>query len=102
MNLMISLAKLIGGRRFAGEEECPRRHLELGILPQPVVEHDDAQRIQQLPLVFVNALDLAVEDGVRVHRLPDGRLEPIGELQLGLPFCLEKRCRERPCRRPAA
>ena len=28
MNLMISLAKLVGRCRLAGEEECPRGHLE--------------------------------------------------------------------------
>ena len=62
------LGQLIGRRRFAGEEERPRRHLEAGILAQPVIEHDDAQRIQQLPLVFVDALDLAIEDRVRIDR----------------------------------
>ena len=60
------LGQMVGRRGFSGEEECARRHLEFGILAQPVVEHHDAQRIQQLPFVFVNALDLAIENGVRV------------------------------------
>ena len=61
-----------------------------GILPQPIVEHHDAQRIQQLPLVFVDALDLAIEDAVRVYRFAGRPLEPIGKLRLGLAFGLEK------------
>ena len=77
------LGQVVGRRRLAGEEERPRRHLEVRILAQPVVEHHDAQRIEQLPLVFVDALDLAIEDGVRVHRLTGGRLEPVGKLRLG-------------------
>ena len=35
-----------------------------GIVAQPVVEHDDVQRVEQLPFVLVDALDLAVEDGL--------------------------------------
>ena len=59
------LGQLVGGRRLAGEEESARRHLEIGVLAQPVVKHHDAQRVQQLPLVFVDALDLAIEDACR-------------------------------------
>ena len=59
------LGQVVRRRRLAGEEERPRRHLEARVLPQPVVEHDDAQRVEQLPLVLVDALDLAVEDRVR-------------------------------------
>ena len=74
MSLMMSFASAVGGRRLAGEEERPRRHFEVRVLAQPVVEHDDVQRVQQLPLVLVNALDLAVEDRVRIDadagRLP--------------------------------
>ena len=54
----------------------------MGVLSQPVVEHDDAQRVQQLPFVFVNALDLAIEDVVRIDCLTRGRFEPVGELAL--------------------
>ena len=43
MNLMMTLAKLVGRRRLAGEKECPRRDLEVRILAEPVVEHHDAQ-----------------------------------------------------------
>ena len=37
-----------------------------GIFAQAVVKHDDAQRVEQLPLVFVDAFDLAVEDRVGI------------------------------------
>ena len=56
------LGQVVGRRRLAGKEKCPRGHLEIRILPQPVVQHDDAQRVEQLPLVFVDAFDLAIED----------------------------------------
>ena len=79
MNLMMTLARLVGGRRLAGEEESSRRHVEIRIVPQPVVEHHDAERVQQLPLVFVDALDLTIEDAVRVNRLAVGPPEPIGK-----------------------
>ena len=38
-----------------------------GVLAQPVIQHDDAKRVQQLPLVFVDALHLAIKDAVRVN-----------------------------------
>ena len=60
------LRQLIGGRRLAGEEEGARGHVEVRVLAQPVIENDDPQRVEQLPLVFVNALDLAIEDRVRI------------------------------------
>jgi len=69
MNLMMSLA-----RRYAGQPclqiEGGRRHLYARIVTQTVIEHDNAQRVQKLPLVFVNTFDLRVEDGVWVNRQP--------------------------------
>ena len=73
MNLITSLAKRVGRRRLAGEEERPRRHVERRVLAQPVVEHDDVQRVQQLPLVLVDPLDLRVEDRVGVDRSRQSR-----------------------------
>ena len=75
--------QLIGGRGLAGEKEGARGHVEIGVLAQPVIENDDPQRIEQLALVFVNALDLAIEDRVRIDgnvRMP---LDPVGEPGLG-------------------
>ena len=67
------LGQPVRRRCLAREEKRPRRHFQVRILPQAVVEHHDAQRIQQLPFVFVNSLDLAIEDGFRVHRLAEVR-----------------------------
>ena len=78
------LGKMVGGRRLPREEERPRRHLQVRVRPQPVVEHHDAQGVEKLPLVFVDALDLAIKDGVRIHGLPGGGFEPLGELSFGL------------------
>ena len=66
---------MIRRRRFAAEEERPRLHVEVGIIAQAVVQHDNPQGIQQLPLVFVNAFHLTVEDRVRVDRLAGGPAE---------------------------
>jgi hypothetical protein len=76
------LGQVIAGRRFAGEEERARRQLEARILAQPVVEHHDAQPVQQLPLVLVDALDLAVEDRGRIDDHAGCRSEPLGNLRL--------------------
>ena len=56
------LGEVVGGRGLAGEEERARRNVELRILAQAIVEHDDVQRVQELPFVFVDALDLRVEN----------------------------------------
>ena len=39
----------------------------------------------------MDALDLAIEDGVRIHDLAGRRLEPVGKLQLGLALGLAER-----------
>ena len=73
---------MVSRRRLSGEHECPRRQLELGVLAQTVVKHDHPQRVEQLPLVFMDALDLTVEDGIRIDYLTRGRLQPVSELCL--------------------
>ena len=89
MNLMMTLARVVRRGRLPGEEERPGPDVETRIFPEPVVEDHDAQGVEQLPLVLVDALDLTVEDAVRVNHLPGRRLEPLGEprlaLTLGLP-----------------
>ena len=60
------------------------------------------KRVEQLPLVFVDALDLAIEDGVRIDDLPGRGFEPLGELQLGLALGLAEARRGSRDRRPAA
>ena len=60
---------MVGRRRLTREQERPRSHLKVRVLPHAIVEHDDPQRVQQLPLVFVDALDLAIKNCVRIDRL---------------------------------
>ncbi len=74
---------MVGGRGFASEKKCPRRNVEPRVLAQAMVEHDDVERVQQLPFVFVDALDLRVENAVGINpRQP----QPLDEPQLGLMF----------------
>src|SRR4029077_18522863 len=54
-------------------------------------QHDDAERVEQLPLVFVDAFDLAIEYGVRIDGLPGCRFEPLGKLRFRLALRLENR-----------
>src|SRR5208337_1008990 len=92
----------VGWRRFAGEEKGARRNGQTGVLSQALIENDDPQRVEQLPLVFVNALDLAIERRVRIDAGLRLRLEPVAEPRLGgalgaLNFRLERRLvRQRP------
>src|ERR1700683_4996972 len=58
--------EIVGWRRLAGEEERARRDIETRILTQTLIDNNDPQSIEQLALIFVDALDLAIEDGVRI------------------------------------
>src|SRR6267142_7121564 len=51
-------------RRFAGEEKGARWYLQMRVIAQLVVEYDDVQDVQELALVLVDALDLAVKDRI--------------------------------------
>ncbi len=82
---------MVGRCRLAGKEKCPRGHLQLRILPQPVVEHDDAQGVEELPFIFMDAFDLTIEDGVRINGLAALRLKPLGKLH----FCRALRLADR-------
>ena len=61
MELDDRLRELIGRRCLARENEVSCGTASWRIAAHPVVEHDHAQRIQQLPLVLVDALDLTVK-----------------------------------------
>src|SRR5580700_5327928 len=84
------LGQLVSWRRLTGEEKCPRHCLHAGIFPQPVINDHNPQRIHQLPLIFVNTLNVAVEDGVGIDDTPRRCLEPIGKLHFGLSLGLEE------------
>ena len=69
MSLMISLARWYAGAALPAKKKVRGVDVQVGVVPQPVVEHDDVQHVEQLPLVFVDALDLAVEDRVGIDDL---------------------------------
>ena len=83
---MISLARRVGRRRLAREEEGARRHVQLRVVAQAIVENNHVKNIQQLSFVFMNALHLAVEDGIGVDGQPGGHAQPRGESRLGRPL----------------
>jgi len=60
---------MIGRRRLAREEKRAWRHFKVRVRSQSIVQDDDPERVEHLSLVFVNALDLAVEDAVGIDRL---------------------------------
>jgi hypothetical protein len=80
------LGQPVGERGLAGEQKSPRHHLEVRILPQPVVQNNNSQGIQQLSLVFVDPFDLTVENRVRVDRQSGCRFEPVGKMRLRRAF----------------
>ena len=86
----------MAGATFAGEEECPRP-------PSPDSDFLSASSekaaggyiaprcgsaFQQLPLIFMDALDLAIEDGVGVNGLARCGLEPGGKAGFRITLCI--------------
>ena len=66
---MISFAKWYAGAALPGKEESSRRHFQIRLGTQAIVQYYDVQRIQELSLVLVDALDLTVENRLRIHDL---------------------------------
>ena len=62
------LGERIGRGRLAGEDLDARAPVLRGVRTDGVVLADGVQDVEQLALVFVDALDLHVEQGVRVER----------------------------------
>src|SRR5262249_12013985 len=57
----------VARRGFTAEDKCPGNNLEILVALQSVIECNYVENIQVLALVFVNALYLNVEEGVRIH-----------------------------------
>ena len=66
ISLMISLAVAIARRRLAGENLDPRHPVALRLVLHRLIQRDRLEDIEQLPLVFVDALDLDVEQRRRI------------------------------------
>jgi hypothetical protein len=60
------LRQVIARRRLAAEDEYPRMDLEARIGLEAVIQPDHVQDVQMLALVFMDALDVHVEDGIGV------------------------------------
>ena len=73
------LGEVIARRRLAAEHEHARLHGELGIGLEPVIQADDVQDVQVLALVFVDALDLHVEDRGRIDDDAGALLDQTGQ-----------------------
>src|SRR5690606_1633141 len=61
------LRETVAGRRLAAENEGARDLVAAYSALQAVVDRDDVQDVQMLALVLVDALDLNVEQRVRVQ-----------------------------------
>ena len=74
-----SLCHLISGSRLCSENKGLRSDIEIGILLEIKVESDDIERIEKLTLIFVQALDLNVEDRMSIDLLARLMIEVIGK-----------------------
>ena len=64
------LGEGVARRRLTGEDEGGGLDLEIGIRQTAVIEIHHLHDVQQLALVCMEALDLDIEDGVRVNDEP--------------------------------
>ena len=65
ISLMMQLGHEVAGRGLGAEDERARRHVGLRVALEAQVEREDVQHVQVLPLVFVQALGLDVEERLR-------------------------------------
>ena len=60
-----ALRQEVAGRSFAAEDEAARGHIRLRIASQSQIECENVEHSEMLPLVFVDALYLHVEERLR-------------------------------------
>ena len=60
------LGAVVSRRSLGAEQIGARRELHFGMIHDQVVEHEDAQRVHQLPLILVQALGLRIKHRARV------------------------------------
>jgi hypothetical protein len=75
---MMSFAHAVCRCRLTGKDERARQEIGPRAQPHAVVEHDDAERVQKLTLVLVDALEVAVEYRIRIHEHTEPLTEPCG------------------------
>ena len=77
---------VIGRRRLATEDHRARRCVTVDTVQDVIVVGHDVQQVEELPLVFVNALDLYVEDAVRIEDDAGLALDVVGQTHLVAAF----------------
>ena len=80
----------ISGAGFRAEDEHARLHGKVLVVHNPVIQHQDVQRVQHLPLVLVQALRLYVKDEVRIHHRALAALQHHGQALLVAPLDLRE------------
>ena len=80
---------MIARRRLAGENLHARHEVARGLRLDVLIERDRLQHIQELALIFMDALDLDVEQRVRVDLDADALEDRRGEAFLV--FALRRR-----------
>jgi hypothetical protein len=76
------LCEVVARGRLCAEEVGVRGILGVRVLEQPLVYGEDVQRVHVLALVLVQALDLYVENAVRVNDLALRALNVLGKALL--------------------
>ena len=70
---------VVGARGFTREDVYARHPVGIRVFQDAVVAVDDLQDVQQLSLVFVDALDLDVKERVRADFDAQFAVDPFGE-----------------------
>ena len=76
------LRDVVARSGLGGEHEDPRMDVQRRVLQQAAVQGQDVQQIEVLPLVFVQALHLDVEDRVRGNLDPAFAFDQRGQVDL--------------------
>ena len=76
------LGRPVAGRGFSGEQHRARHRDFLSVFHNAQIVADDAQHVQQLALIFVDALDLDIEHRGRVDDHPRLFLDDLAEPHL--------------------
>jgi hypothetical protein len=80
------LGQEITRRGLGAEDEGARRHVGLRIALQAQVKREDVQHVQGLPLVFMQALGLDIEERFGVHVHAGALFDERREVALGVGF----------------
>ena len=74
------LGAAVAGGGLRAEDEGARRNAEVRVVADPVVQHEDVQRVEQLALVLVQALHLYVKHRLRIEHQALVAVDPGDEL----------------------